>query len=884
MVNNFLDKITVIIVANLSDERFGVSELANEIGMSRSNLLRKVKNSTNLSVSQLIRQIRLEKAMELLKGDALTVSEISYKVGFSSTSYFIKCFGDHYGYPPGEARKVDDSQHPGTNNDDESSRNHQLAAIMFTDIEGYTALMQQDERTALEFRNRHREVFETVSKKFQGRILQYYGDGTLSTFASAIDAVRCGIEMQLAFRQEPQIPVRIGIHTGDIIVTKDDIIGDGVNVASRIESLAAVGTVYISEKVYDEVKNQNGIQTVSMGVFELKNVAKPIEVYAITNPGLAVVDQKSGADAIVDESNKPNREAKAQGNRMATFSVLIFLSIVIVGYILYTTNFFGIISIPKTLSDQAISKKSIAVLPFINDSRDSTNIYFINGLMESTLNNLQKIGDLRVISRTSVEKYRNNPKSISEIAQELNVRYIVEGSGQKIGDQILLNIQLIDAQSDKHLWSEQYSRKATAIFNLQREIAKSITDEIEVFVTPEVEKMIDTPPTDNLVAYDHFLKGLDLLSKIDNYDYQASIGHFEKAIEEDPKFARAYAATAMAYYYLDRGQAEQKYADQINYYADQALLFDPELPQSLIAKALFFMHGGQYELAESYFEKALEYNPNYDLVFVFLIDLYVNYIPDTEKYLEYALRGLEIDISAYDSTIASLSYLHLSNAFIQSGFIDEAEIYINNSLAYQPTNLYSQYVRAYIVYARNRNLEQTKNLLVEVLRKDTMRLDVMQEVGKFYYFMQDYKNAYHYYRKFVDLKKAWNLDIYHSENAKISIVFANMGLSEEADELMTDFKNYADNDQSVYKDLSLAAYYSYLDEKEKSIEHLRRFSEQENYFYWILVFSEIDPMLENVKDLPEFVVIFNEIETKFWKGQEKIRANLEDKGLISRKK
>ena len=207
MENDFLNKTILIIEENISDEQFGVSELAREAGMSRSNLLRKIKKLTRQSVSQFIRQVRLQHAMELLSQTSLNVSEVSYQVGFSSSSYFIKCFRDYYGYPPGEVgkRELDVSDSSQT---DHLSQTHQLAAIMFTDIQGYTALMQRDEVKAIEFRNRHREVFNAAIKKFRGRILQYYGDGTLSTFPSAIDAVRCGIEMQLTFKEEPQIPVR----------------------------------------------------------------------------------------------------------------------------------------------------------------------------------------------------------------------------------------------------------------------------------------------------------------------------------------------------------------------------------------------------------------------------------------------------------------------------------------------------------------------------------------------------------------------------------------------------------------------------------------------------------------------------------------------------
>ena len=161
-----------------------------------------------------------------------------------------------------------------------------LAAIMFTDIQGYTALMQQSEAEALRVREVHREIFNSNTEQFHGEIIQYYGDGTLSIFESAVDAVQCGIAMQHAFQQEPQIPIRIGIHSGDIVLNEDDIIGDAVNIASRVESLAVPGGVLISDKVFDEIKNKDDIQTTSLGKFKFKNVKHPIEVYAISNEDL----------------------------------------------------------------------------------------------------------------------------------------------------------------------------------------------------------------------------------------------------------------------------------------------------------------------------------------------------------------------------------------------------------------------------------------------------------------------------------------------------------------------------------------------------------------------------------------------------------------------
>jgi len=682
MDRDFLEKITGIIEKNIPDERFGVTELSEEIGMSRSNLLRKVKKLTGLSVSHFIRNIRLKKAREMMEEGIYTVSEVSFKVGFSSTSYFIKCFREHYGFPPGEVK--------------------------------------------------NREFTE------------------------------------------------------DIVIA-----GDGPTPGGK-RIIPVVGTYLI----------------------------------------------------------------------VVLFAIVLF------------------VTLKPVLFGQKKKEISIAVLPFINESSDSSNVYLINGLMESTLNNLQRIQDLRVISRTSVEKYRNSPKTTPEIANELDVDYLVEGSGQKIGDRIMLNIQLVDAKDDRQLWAEQYDRLAEDIFNLQSEVAKNIAEKIKVVISPEVHESIDRIPTKNLEAYDAFLKGTDLLYTGLPENAEKSIAYLKSAIDMDSEFARAYAATAMAYYTLDESRGTQQYSDSINYYADQAMFLDSKLPQSLVAKACYYMIIREYKLAVPYLEKALEYNPNYDLVFVFLLDLYANHLPDTEKYLEYALRGLKIDISAYDSTVASFNYLHIANAFIQAGFVDEAVKYINKSLIFNPDNLYSAYTKAYILYARDKSLDQAKDRLLEAFGKDTTRLDIMQEVGKIYYYLRDNLNSYRYYKRFTERRRAFNLDIYASENIKIGYTFIKEGNVGEGGKLIEEFKVYAENDQSIYKNSSLALYYSYKGETEKAIEHLRLFSKERGYFYWAVLFMPIEPLFDNIKEMPEFKQALNEIDIDFKRWHRKIEASLKAKELI----
>ncbi len=678
--DRFIDQSQALVLENLSNEKFGVSELAEAMNMSRSNLLRKVKKQTNLSASQFIRQIRLQKGMELLKEDnALTVSEISYEVGFGSTSYFIKCFREHYGYPPGEVLK--------------------------------------------------REFVEEPAQA------------------------------------KPPRKIRIAL-------------------------IAAAAVTFIAIAL-----------------------------------------------SVVFYHKKPAPEI-------------------------------------------APLEKSIAVLPFKNESSDSTNVYFVNGLMESTLNNLQKIEDFRVVSRTSSEKFRNTNRGIPDIAEELHVNYVVEGSGQRNGDIVLLNIQLIEAASDRPIWSQQYNRKVVDIFALQNEVAREIAEAVAATVTPSEQEQIAKKPTENLLAYDFYLQGLDLFYLRSREGLEGAIPLFEKAIEEDPQFALAYANVAISYYLLDVYQKQKQHTERINTYADKALLYDSKSAESLIAKAMYYMQTEEFQLAVPHLEKALEYNPNSTTVVQILADLYARVIPDTGKYLEYALKGVQMDIAASDSIAQSYIYLTLSNALIQTGFVEEAMTYIEKSLAYDPTNYYAPLVKTYIMHARDRDLDATKKLLLRELNKDTTRLDILQEVAKMYYFQKAYDSAYFYYEKFTGARDLYNLNMYPQEDVKIAVVYNKKGLTEQAKDFFNSYAEYCDKDQSIYKSASMAVKYAYEGKTEEAIEQLKVFATQDNYQYWILVFMEEDPLMDVLKGHPEFKGIMQKIRDRFWENQELLQKTLSEKGLI----
>ncbi|MEM9051185.1 MAG: helix-turn-helix domain-containing protein [Bacteroidota bacterium] len=860
--NDFLSKSEKIILENLSNEQFGVSELAEALHMSRSNLLRKIKKATNLSASQYIRKIRLNEAMELLKNGNLNVSEVSYQVGFGSASYFIKCFREEYGYSPGEAGRKEDREKEGG-----SGRTRQLVAIMFTDIQGYTALMQKDEDTAIAYRERHREVFESATKKYNGRILQYYGDGTLSTFQSAVDAVQCAIEMQLAFtNEEPVLPIRVGIHSGDILVSDQDIIGDGVNVAARIESLSTAGSVYISDKVYDEVKNHPEFITASKGVHNLKNVTRAIEVYQVSNHELGGIE----ADVVEPKEKKTEKRS--------TFKwVALILTIVMVSTLAYFSGIFEKDDAQVVMNVDA--DKSIAVLPFINESNDENNLYFVNGLMESTLNQLQLIEDLRVISRTSSEKYRNAGKTLPEIATELNVSYIVEGSGQRAGDQVQLSIQLIDARNDQQIWSERFVREFTDIFELQNEIALKITSSVEAVITPAELERLEERPTENLTAYDYYLQAMELFHAQSKEGLLASIPLFEKAISYDNEFALAYANIAIAYYLLDMNKMEKQYTEKINSYSDQALLHNPKLASSLISKAFYYLNTNNIKLALSHFEKALEYNPNSFVALQMLADFYAHRVPNTSKYLEYALKGIQRNNLNADSTAQSYSYLSLSNALVQSGFFDEALKYVNLSLAFDSNNYYAPHLKAFVLFARDNDTKATQNAVIELWERDTSRMDILKDAAKMSTINKDFDNALKYADRFVAMRDAMNSKAFIAEDISLAYLYRENGMPEKAERFEKTYEAHCETDQTIYKSVYKALLHAYRGEDQEAIEDLKTFAAQDNFQYWFLLMDE-DPLMESVLKQPQAPKVFKDIKKVFWDNHDRLKEKLESEGLI----
>ena len=497
----------------------------------------------------------------------------------------------------------------------DSIEQRKLAAIMFTDMVGYSALAQRNDKLALELLEEHRALLREILPRFNGSEIKTIGDAFLIEFYSALEAAQCAIEIQrtLAKRNhdvtaERRIELKIGIHIGDVVHRGGDVYGDGVNIASRIEPLAGAGGICVSMDVERQIRNALEAHFEKLAPTELKNISVPMDLFRIVLPW----EQRAKA-----EPAKTSVSVRLFPSSHLVWVGAIVLAVVGSGWWLVQQSLRTKNTLTPRQSEAAtnlVSQKSIAVLPFENLSRDPDNAYFADGIQDEILARLSKIADMKVISRTSTQKYKSAPNNLREIAKQLGVANILEGSVQKAADHVRVNVQLINALNDAHLWSDIYDRKLTDIFAVESDIAKTIADTLQAKLTGAEKQMITAQPTSDMTAYELYLKGRLLWGKRGGENIRQAIAFYEQAIARDPNYALAYAGLAEAYVLLPvyTGTAPQEAFPKAKTAALKALQLDDRLAEAHTALALL-LHAGDFDMSGSIseFQRAIAQNPNY---------------------------------------------------------------------------------------------------------------------------------------------------------------------------------------------------------------------------------------------------------------------------------
>lgn len=477
----------------------------------------------------------------------------------------------------------------------------ELAAIMFSDIVGYTAIMGRDEQMAMRALAAHRELLRGILPHFNGRLIGEIGDGTLSSFHSAVDAVNCAREIQSSLASDLELRIRIGIHVGDVVFVNNTVLGDGVNVASRIHELAPPGGCCISDRVYEEIRNKPEFRVMDLGEKKLKNVARPIRAYALTvadAPGPSELGLAAGSGKSI---GKRRRLVVSVG------ALLIAAVIVAVS----TWKWLGLFNAwwPRVPGSPDI--RTIAVLPLENLSGDPAQEYFADGMTDELITDLAKISGLRVISRTSVMKFKGeHRKELPEIARALNVNTIVEGSVLRVGDKVRITAQLIDARSDKHLWAESYERDTRDVLSMQDELAKAIAQQIDVELTPSEQTRFANPRPVNPDALDAYLKGTYFLGKQTAEGFQKAKEYFEQAIKIAPDYAQGYVGLGAYYVASDLVIPNQVAMPRAKQLLETALRLDKTNADVYVWLAtLHWRYDYDWNAAEEDYLRAIELSP-----------------------------------------------------------------------------------------------------------------------------------------------------------------------------------------------------------------------------------------------------------------------------------
>ncbi len=507
-----------------------------------------------------------------------------------------------------------------------------LAAIFSTDVAGYSRLMGEDEEATIRTLTAYRALISSLIKHYRGRVVDAPGDNLLAEFASVVDAVRCAVEIQHALKEKNaelpdrrQMQFRIGINLGDVIVEDERLYGDGVNIAARLESLAIPGGICISGTAYDQVETKLALTYEDLGEQTVKNIAKPVRVYRVVmdDAATALAEQAGLHHAEYGQTSASVTVNQSPGVHQKRTSILVLAGILLIASAIaavYYRSHPSLNTQPSALlTEEAKSpalplpdKPSLIIVPFVNMSNDSTQDYFSNGMTDVLTSALSRISSLFVIARNTAFTYQGKAVNVHEISKELGVRYVLEGSVQKAGEHVRIVVQLIDAVTGYHVWSEQYDRPLTDIFALQDEIVQKIVTTLKLQLTMEEAGWVVRKHTDNLEAYDAFLRGAE---RYEHRTKEANVGArqmFEKAIELDPQYADAYALLSLTYSAAARFQWSTDPQDLKRALdaVQKALTLDDSLSVAYSALSFLYTERKQYDQALAAGERAIALDPN----------------------------------------------------------------------------------------------------------------------------------------------------------------------------------------------------------------------------------------------------------------------------------
>lgn len=604
------------------------------------------------------------------------------------------------------------------------SQSRQLAAIMFTDIAGYTSLMEKDEKKAIELLKTNRDLQKSNIEKYRGRWIKEMGDGVLASFSTVTDAVMCAGAIQKAAENIPDLKLRIGIHLGEVVFENNDVFGDGVNIASRLQALAPVGGIFVSEAIYKNVINKKEISSEFIREEILKNVSASVKIYEV----------KVELNQNLQNESSTNFKKTSRVTPAARKKIGLSIGVVLaVGFLILYFLFLKPKQVSPT-SNIASTEKSIAVLPFVNMSNDPQQEYFSDGLSEELINMFTKIPGLKVIGRTSSFAYKGKNEDLRTIGQKLGVQYLLEGSVRKSGNKIRITTQLIKTDDGTHLWSETFDKEMTDIFKVQDQISTSVSGALRLTLLAPDKPLHQTNV--NTDAYNDFLQGKYYYEIYGLNSDQNAMKYFKEAIAKDSTFSLPWTYLSMIIWRgtTNANQPEFKEAKEASLRAleldpssgiatiniaelldneydfqnalkkiEQALKLEPENPYVLRNAARFYTLLGRKDESITLGKKAMEIDPIQTTSLFYLIRAYY--------YAEYYKEAYDLN-KKYNMFPVQNSDLVTTDLFLQMNSPEES-LKIIESFA---DSLFQLYGKA-IVNFKSGKKKDSNELLNQLIKK-----------------------------------------------------------------------------------------------------------------------------------------------------------------------
>ncbi len=670
------------------------------------------------------------------------------------------------------------------------------------DIVGYTTMMQNNEQLALQSLRRYEESIKNNAKKYQGEIIKSYGDGCLVLFSSAVHAVQCAIDIQKSLNQAPTIPLRIGVHVGEIVRKGNDVFGNGINVASRIESIGVSNSILVSADVYHQIKNHPELITKKIGNFSFKNVTRDIEIFSIANEGLNVPDAK----AMRGKGHLISSPSDFSPTLVITFTIIALLVAFAMWYFNYynTTNQENL-----SINEFTHGIQKIAVTPLKNLNKNDELEYFSDGVTQEIIDELAKVNQFQISAFSSTVIYKNTDKSNKEIASELDVSLILTGSSRIFGDSVRLSIELVNPQSSSRIWNKTYDDVLSNTVTIQSDIAKLVVKELNIKLRPEDEARLNKVNTTNSIAFDLLLQAKSAYVSLEKEGFLKSIDLLEQAINLDPNYSQAYVL--LAWVHLLNGFAE--------------IMGDADRSAHVVA------------IVNPLIQKALSLDSTNADIYLIMGNrdlFYLNDLPSAIAHVNYAL-----DLNSWPKVPTNYCICTVISSYTALGDLEKATELVRLSKKIDPSNVFV-FSDEGVVQLLKGEKEQAKYSF----RQAVEYLDIPYfnyNLGWVYYHLEDYENALYYLTKATSDEEdplgnalAFLSNTYFKlGNAKRSRHFRDMILERQT----TGNPNL---------NIPLAMISSARNNTSEALQYLKAaYAEKEFGFAWYL---NVDPIFETLRD------------------------------------